>query len=197
MHHTAARDHSVSCSILSLSITLCHVDPPYPRSHSSPLILTYNSCCSHATCPIPHPPTLYYSFSLYQVGASLPPPLSANCYGAVVNSGLDLSVICMCVSVWSCETQGSSLWHQFQACLELRAGTIDFFYWSLTILIFHRIAALLIFKQSVKWQWLEQERVNRTFAYRKLLYYNVYFHKLSLWESQNMVTSLQEEKTEK
>lgn len=42
------------------------------------------------------------------------------------------------------------------------------FYWSLSALIFHCMAALLIFKQSVKWQWLEQERVSRTFAYRKL-----------------------------
>lgn len=122
----------------------------------------------------------------------------SKCYGAVVNSGLDRFVICMfCVRavVWN---SGSSLWHQFQGCLEPRAGTIDFFfYWSLTILIFHRIAALLIFKQSVKWQWLEQGRVNRIFAYRKLLYYNVHSHKLSLGGSQNMVTSPWEEETEK
>lgn len=55
----------------------------------------------------------------------------------------------------------------------------------------------VIFKQSVKRQWLEQQCVNRTFAYRKLPYYNVHFHKLSVWGSQNMVTSLQEEETDK
>lgn len=43
----------------------------------------------------------------------------ARCYGAVLNSGLELSVIRMCVVVWN-------LRHQFQACLELRVGTIDF-----------------------------------------------------------------------
>lgn len=193
MHHTEPWDHSVSSNILPLSITLCHVDPPYSLTVSSSLILTYTSPCSHATCPLPHPSTFYYSFSFHQGGASPQPPLSASCYGAVVNSGLDLSVICMCVcgrvKVF-CVTSVSSM-----SGVESRHNR--FFYWSLTILISHHIAAFLIFKQSVKWQWLEQERVNRTFAYRKLLYYNVHSHKLSPWESQNMVTSVQKEETEK
>lgn len=126
-------------------------------------------------------------------GASTLPLLSAGCYGAVVNGGLDLSVICVVVwvraVVWNLKpfsvTSVSSM-----SCAENRHNRF-FFYWSLTILIFHHIAAFLIFEQSVKWQRLEQERVRRTFAYRKLLYYNVHSHKLSLCESQNMVTSLQ------
>lgn len=52
----------------------------------------------------------------------------SKCYGAAVNSGLDRFVICMCcvrAVVWN---SGSSLWHQFQGCLEPRAGTIDYFF---------------------------------------------------------------------
>lgn len=140
-----------------------------------------------------------HSSPLHWGEASPSPPLFAYCYRALVNGGLDLSVICMCVCVVM-RNSGSSPWHQFQGCLQWQVHIqwiIFFFYWSLTILIFHSIAAFLIFKQSVKWQWLEQECVNRTFAYRKLLYYNVHFHKLSVCESQNTVTPLQREETEK
>lgn len=69
--------------------------PPYSLSLIYTLILSYTSPCSHATWPIPHPSSFYCSPSLYQGGASTLPPLSASCYGAVVNGGLDLSVICM------------------------------------------------------------------------------------------------------
>ncbi len=196
MHHAEAWDHSVSSNILSFSITLCHADPVYSLSHSSSLILTHTSPCSHATCTIPHHSAFYYSSSLYQGGASPLPPLSASCYGAVVNSGLDLSVICICVCVWSCETHDLPCDISFKH-VESWAQAQWIFYWSLTILIFHCIAALLIFEQSVKWQWLEQERVNRPFAYRKLLYYSVHSRKLSLWGNQNVVTSLREEEAEK
>lgn len=139
-----------------------------------------------------------HSSPLHWGEASPSPPLFAYCYRALVNGGLDLSVICMCVC-------GYAKLGIFPVTSVSRMSTVAsthtmdffFFYWSLTILIFHSIATFLIFKQSVKWQWLEQECVNRTFAYRKLLYYNVHFHKLSVCESQNTVTPLQREETEK
>lgn len=166
--------------------------PPLSLHHPSPLTSISSS---------PHPMGQHLSRPLSALpyyAAAPPPSASWASIRAVMNSLLDLFLICKCVCVRVTVTPRLlSCNISFKHVRSREEAWWILFYWSLTVLIFLCISSLLIFKQSVKWQWLEQEHVNRAFAYRKLLYYNAHSQKLSQHGGQNKVTSQQRDKAEK
>lgn len=182
----------------SLSITLRYIDQPVFFLSSSPYLLSLTLLLVHLPITFFSPLLLSFLPIASRRGFSIASSISKLLQSCGDWYPFVLFLVCVCLWRWG-------VMIEVQICPRLisfrnawaKSRQNRFLFWSLTIPVFHCIAALLVFKQSVKWQWLEQEYVNRTFAYRKLLYYNVNLHKLSVRGSQNMVTCLQKEETEK